>query len=161
MNNKQLKLLKVLAFPVTAAFSFGIFAADIQAETSQTDEMRQDADANTASEMNGETFVEEQPTKAEEPTLKVQEDAPLKEWVAPSDCDSESGIEGVYLGEWSQIGENQVMILQQLNIKAEVGIDSFNVYDFNLYKKLKPLLHPRKMFVRFVYKMLVKNKRQV
>ncbi len=36
--------------------------------------------------------------------------------------------------------ENQVMILQQLNIKAEVGIDSFNVYDFNLYKKLKPLL---------------------
>ena len=36
--------------------------------------------------------------------------------------------------------ESQVMILQQLNIKAEVGIDSFNVYDFNLYKKLKPLL---------------------
>lgn len=124
MNNKQLKLLKVLAFPVTAAFSFGIFAADIQAETSQTDEMRQDADANTASEMNGETFVEEQPTKAEEPTLKVQEDAPLKEWVSPSKCDPESGVEGVYLGEWSDVGENQVMILEDVGFtNAEIKVE--------------------------------------
>ena len=132
MNNKQLKLLKVLAFPVTAAFSFGIFAADIQAETSQTDEMRQDADANTASEMNGETFVEEQPTKAEEPTLKVQEDAPLKEWVSPSKCDPESGVEGVYLGEWSQVGENKVMISEDVgftNAEIELEGDYLQLYE--------------------------------
>ncbi|MBR5653419.1 MAG: hypothetical protein IKX22_04995 [Prevotella sp.] len=35
--------------------------------------------------------------------------------------------------------ENQIRILHQNNIRVEKGIDRFNIYDLNLYKKMTPL----------------------
>jgi len=38
---------------------------------------------------------------------------------------------------WNEI---QVQILRENNINVQLGIDSFNIYDLKLYKKIKPLL---------------------
>lgn len=46
--------------------------------------------------------------------------------------------------------EHQVAILRQHNIKVEVGMDRFNIYDLSLYKEVKPLFEEWEVHLDFI-----------